>query len=68
MQQQLDRYQVQIDYLQEKIQLLRQFISSNQNQEKSENLSMESIHNYVQNHRNQIDQMKKRLQTIQIHK
>jgi chromosome segregation ATPase len=68
MQQQLDRYQTQINYLQEKIQLLQQFISSNQNQEKSENLSMKNIQNYVQNHRNQIDQMKKRLQTIQIHK
>jgi hypothetical protein len=47
MQKQLETYQIQINYLKEKIHLLQQFISSN---------------------RNQIDQMKKRLQTIQINK
>jgi len=68
MQKQLETYQIQINYLKEKIHLLQQFISSNQNQKQLENSSMEIIHNYVQNHRNQIDQMKKRLQTIQINK
>jgi hypothetical protein len=70
MQKQLETYQIQINYLKEKIHLLQQFISSNQNQNQKqlENSSMEIIHNYVQNHRNQIDQMKKRLQTIQINK
>jgi hypothetical protein len=68
MQKQLETYQIQINYLKEKIHLLQQFISSNQNQKQLENSSTEIIHNYVQNHRNQIDQMKKRLQTIQINK
>ncbi len=68
MQQQLETYQIQINCLQEKMQLLQQFILSNQNKEQLQNLSMENIHNYVQSHRNQIDQMKTRLQTIQNNK
>ncbi len=68
MQQQLKTYETQINYLKDKIHLLQQFISSNQNREQLENLSMENIHDYVQNHLNQIDQMKKRLQTIQTNK
>jgi chromosome segregation ATPase len=68
MQQQLETYQIQINCLKEKIHLLPQFISSNQNQEKLENSSMENIYNYVQNYRKQIDQMKKRLQTIRNYK
>jgi chromosome segregation ATPase len=68
MQQQLESYQTQIDYLKGKIQRLQQFISSNQNQKQFENLFMENIHNYVQNHRNQIDQMKKRLEAIENNK
>ncbi len=68
MQKQLEKYQIQIYSLKEKIRLLQQFISSNQNQEHLENSSMKNIQNYVQNHRHQIDQMKKRLQTIQVNK
>jgi hypothetical protein len=64
MQNQLETYQIQINCLKEKISLLQQFISSNQNQEQFENLSMENIQNY----RDQIDQMKKQLQTIQNNK
>jgi chromosome segregation ATPase len=68
MQQQLERYEIQINCLKDKIHLLQQFISSNQNQEQLKNLSMENIHDYVQNYQNQIDKMKKRLQTIQTNK
>ncbi len=68
MQQQLETYQIQIDYLKERIQLLQQFITSNQNQEQFKNFSLENVHNYVLNYRNQIDQMKKRLQTVQNNK
>jgi hypothetical protein len=64
MQNQLETYQIQINCLKEKISLLQQFISSNQNQEQFENLSMENIQNY----RDQIDQMKKQLHTIQNNK
>jgi PIN domain nuclease of toxin-antitoxin system len=68
MQQQLETYQIQIKCLKEKIQLIQQFVSLNQNQQHSENLSMENMQNFVRNHRNQIDQMKKQLETIQINK
>jgi hypothetical protein len=66
MQEQLEKYDIQIDYLKDKIRLLQQFISSNQNNEQVENFaSMENIQSFVQNHRKQIDEMKKKLQTIQ---
>jgi len=68
MQQQLETYQIQIECLKEKIQLIQQFVSLNQNQQHSENLSMENMQNFVRNHRHQIDQMKKQLETIQINK
>ena len=68
MQRQLETYQTQINYLEEKINRLQQFISSNQNQEQFDSLSMDNIQNFVQNHRHQIDQMKKQLQTIQNNK
>ena len=66
MQQQLETYHTQINLLKERISLLQQFISSNQ--EQFENFSSENIQNFIQNHRNQIDQMKKQLQTIQTNK
>lgn len=68
MRRQLEAYQVQIDCLKEKIQVLQQFIPSNQTQEQRENLALENVQNYVSNHRNQIDQMKKRLETMQNNK
>jgi chromosome segregation ATPase len=68
MQRELETYQIQINYLEEKMNRLQQFISSNQNQEQFDNLSMKNIQNFVQNHRHQIDQMKKQLQTIQNNK
>ncbi|CAF1212508.1 unnamed protein product [Rotaria sp. Silwood1] len=66
MQQQLEKYQIQIDCLKENLQRIQQFILSNQDQ--VENLSIENIQNFVQNHRQQIDQMKKQLQAIQFNK
>ncbi|CAF1415297.1 unnamed protein product [Rotaria sordida] len=68
MQQQLETYQIQINYLKENIQHIQQFILSNQDQEQLDHLYIENIQNFVRNHRNQIDQMKKQLQTIQINK
>lgn len=66
MQQQLEAYQNQINYLKGKIQFLQQFFLTNQREEQqTEKISMENIHNQVQNQRNQIEQMKKRLETIQ---
>ncbi|CAF3076926.1 unnamed protein product, partial [Rotaria sp. Silwood2] len=59
MQQQLETYQIQIYCLKENIQRIQQFILSNQDQTTFDNLSIENIQNLVQNHRNQIDQMKK---------
>ncbi|CAF3805812.1 unnamed protein product [Rotaria sp. Silwood1] len=68
MQQQLEKYQIQIDCLKENFQRIQQFILSSQDQEQFENLSIENIQNFVQNHRQQIDQMKKQLQAIQFNK
>lgn len=65
---QLENYQQQINYLKEKFDLLKNYISSNENQEQFDSLSIENIRNLIQNHRDQIDQMKKQLQTIQINK
>lgn len=64
----LEKYQIQINYLKEKIQALRQFITSSKTQENLNNLSLENIQSHVQDHRIHIDQMKKRLETIQIQK
>jgi hypothetical protein len=65
MQQQLERYEIQTNCFRDKLRLLQQFISSNQNSEQFDSLSMENIRNLVQNQRQQIDQMKKQLETIQ---
>ncbi|CAF4464374.1 unnamed protein product, partial [Rotaria sp. Silwood2] len=68
MHQQLERYQIQINSLQEKISLLKQFItrqeSFNENEQQIDQSSMENINTFVRYYRNQIDQMKQQLQII----
>jgi archaellum component FlaC len=70
MHDQLRRYRVQLNCLNDKVKLLAQFISSQssdgnrQQQQQIDNSSMENVEKYVQHHRNQIDRMKKQLETI----
>ncbi|CAF4924225.1 unnamed protein product [Rotaria sp. Silwood1] len=68
MHEQLKRYQIQINSLQEKISLLQQYITRqepfNENQQQIDKSPMEHISTFVEYYRNQIDQMKKQLQTI----
>ncbi|CAF1236325.1 unnamed protein product [Rotaria sordida] len=68
MHQQLERYQIQINSLQEKIILLKQFItreeSFHENQQRIDQSSMENINTFVQYYKKQINQMKQQLQTI----
>jgi len=61
MQQQLQTYAIQIDCLKEKIQLLRQFMSNNQDQQQD----FESVHHYLHDQINQIQLIKQRLDIIQ---
>jgi hypothetical protein len=67
MHQQLERYQIQINSLQNKISLVKQFISQQQpfyqNQQQIDQSSMEKFYRFVEYYRNQIDQMKKKLYT-----
>ncbi len=70
MHQQLERYQIQINSLQNKISLVKQFISQqqqpfHQNQQQIDQSSMEHIYRFVEYYRNQIDQMKKKLYTTE---
>ncbi len=68
MNQQLERYHIQINSLKEKICLLKQFIlrqdNLNQNQQKIDQLLMEDFQQFVQYFQNQIDQMKQKLDTV----
>jgi hypothetical protein len=67
MQQQLEKYQIQINSLKGKISLLNEFISKqksfNQNQQQIDQSTMKTIHDFVQYYKNQIHQMKQQLQT-----
>ena len=60
MREQLNKYQIQFDCLKESFQRAQQFLSFNQNGQEIEN-----IQDYLSNYREQIQQMKKRLQTIE---
>jgi len=67
MHQQLKTYQIKINSLKEKIFLLKQFISSqnfNQNQRQIDQSSMENIQRFLQYFKNEIDQMKQKLDTV----
>lgn len=68
MKHQFETYEIQINYLKNNIKFLQEFILSSQNKDLFDNLSIKNIQNIVQNHRNQIDQIKSQLQTIHIHK
>ena len=60
MRQQLEKYEVQFDCLNDSLQRAQTFLSSNSNGEHTD-----KIRDYLSNYRNQIDQMKKRLQAIE---
>jgi bisphosphoglycerate-dependent phosphoglycerate mutase len=67
MHQQLKTYQIKINSLKEKIFLLKQFISSqnfNQNQQQVDQSSLETIQRFIQYFKNEIDQMKQKLHTV----
>jgi len=67
MNQQLERYYIQINSLKQKICLLKQFIlrqdNLNQNQQQIDQLSMERFQQFMNYFKNQIDQMKQKLDT-----
>ncbi|CAF1195543.1 unnamed protein product [Adineta steineri] len=68
MQRQLEKYQVQINSLHEKLLLLKKFIQQQQfftnNQQQIDQKSMTDIHKFVEYFRDQIDTMKQKLQPI----
>ncbi|CAF3758731.1 unnamed protein product [Adineta steineri] len=68
MQRQLEKYQVQINSLHEKLLLLKKFIQQQQfftnNQQQIDQKSMIDIHKFVEYFRDQIDTMKQKLQPI----
>lgn len=60
MREQLKKYQIQLNCLQDSFQRAQQFLSFNQNGQQIDN-----IQDYLSNYRDQIQQMKQRLQTIE---
>ncbi len=68
MHQQLERYNIQINSLKEKISLLKQFISRqnnlNQNQQQIDQLAMDTFQIFVQYFKDEIDKMKLKLNTV----
>lgn len=60
MREQLNKYQIQFDCLKESFQRAQQFLSFNQNEQQ-----IDHIQDHLSNYRQQIQQMKKRLQTIE---
>lgn len=60
MQQQLQTYAIQINCLKDKIRLLQQFISNNQDQQQN----FESVHNYLRDQLKQIELIKQKLDNI----
>jgi len=68
MHQQLVKYQIQINSLKEKISLLKQYISTdnnfNQNQQQIDQSAINTFQTFAQYFRNQIDEMKQQIQTM----
>jgi hypothetical protein len=71
MHRQFERYEIQINCLTKKVDLLKQFLSKHSlksDQQQVNRSQMEKFEKFVQYHINYIDQMKKQLQTIQNNK
>ncbi|CAF0960227.1 unnamed protein product [Adineta ricciae] len=64
MHQQLERYRIQIDSLQKKLALLKDFIPKNLREEKIDQSSMENIQIFLQYFKTHIDQMKQQINEI----
>jgi phage-related minor tail protein len=68
MHQQLIKYQIQINSLKEKISLLKQYISTennfNLNQQQIDQSAINTFQTFAQYFRNQIDNMKQQIQTM----